>query len=231
MIGMTNRQADCLRAIEDLTVDGVSPTFEQANTQITTITGGNPNLKPEKSKSWQLGTVYSPSWAEGLAGTQRLDFGLTWYNHRITNAIGARDIQALLDACIKSGRDDINHFVINGDFDLDIRIDRAAALGHGQRLVAPVLPSHRWQLAVGIGDADIIGVDQAQMADRRAHQRLHDPRAHPAHAHHGHLAAAQVGDGAGSVQPVDTGKALTQFFFHPRILRPTQPELSRPAAP
>ncbi len=82
---------------------GVSPTFEQANTQITTITGGNPNLKPEKSKSWQLGTVYSPSWAEGLAGTQRLDFGLTWYNHRITNAIGARDIQALLDACIKSG--------------------------------------------------------------------------------------------------------------------------------
>lgn len=29
MIGMTNRQADCLRAIEDLTVDGVSPTFEQ----------------------------------------------------------------------------------------------------------------------------------------------------------------------------------------------------------
>lgn len=82
---------------------GVPTDFVQANTQITTITGGNPNLKPEKSKSWQLGTVYSPSWADGLAGTQRLDFGVTWYNHRINNAIGARDIQALLDACVASG--------------------------------------------------------------------------------------------------------------------------------
>lgn len=29
MIGMTQRQADTLRAISDLTVDGVSPTFDQ----------------------------------------------------------------------------------------------------------------------------------------------------------------------------------------------------------
>src|SRR5213076_1252337 len=29
---------------------GVPVTFEQANTQITTFTGGNPNLDPEKSK-------------------------------------------------------------------------------------------------------------------------------------------------------------------------------------
>lgn len=85
------------------TAQGVSPTFEQANTQITTITGGNPNLKPEKSHSWQVGTVYSPSWAEGLAGTQRLDFGVTWYSHKIDDAIGARDIQALLDACVRAG--------------------------------------------------------------------------------------------------------------------------------
>lgn len=34
MIGMTNRQADCLRAIEDLTVDGVSPTYDQIAAQI-----------------------------------------------------------------------------------------------------------------------------------------------------------------------------------------------------
>lgn len=82
---------------------GVSPTFEQANTQITTITGGNPNLKPEKSHSWQVGTVYSPSWADGLAGTQKLDFGVTYYKHKISDAIGARDIQALLNDCVESG--------------------------------------------------------------------------------------------------------------------------------
>jgi iron complex outermembrane receptor protein len=85
---------------------GVPVSFEQANTQITTLTGGNPNLQPEDSKSWQIGTVYSPSWAEGLAGTQRLDFGLSWYNHKISDAIGALDIQGLLNACIRSGGTD-----------------------------------------------------------------------------------------------------------------------------
>lgn len=82
---------------------GVPASFEQANTQITTITGGNPNLKPETSRSYQVGTVYSPSWAEGLAGTERLDFGVTYYHHKLSDAVGARDIQALLDDCVRSG--------------------------------------------------------------------------------------------------------------------------------
>ena len=38
---------------------GVPPGFEQANTQITTFTGGNPNLQPEKSDSYTLGIVYT----------------------------------------------------------------------------------------------------------------------------------------------------------------------------
>src|SRR5215472_3319331 len=41
---------------------GVPDGFQQANTQITTFTGGNKNLKPEKSKSWTAGFVYKPSW-------------------------------------------------------------------------------------------------------------------------------------------------------------------------
>lgn len=38
MIGMTKRQADCLRAIEDLTVDGVSPTYDQIAARIGVTT-------------------------------------------------------------------------------------------------------------------------------------------------------------------------------------------------
>src|SRR5581483_1325758 len=43
-------QAGCAR-------QGVPPGFVQANTQITTFTGGNPNLKPEKSDSYTAGIV------------------------------------------------------------------------------------------------------------------------------------------------------------------------------
>jgi iron complex outermembrane recepter protein len=85
---------------------GVPNGFEQANTQITTFTGGNPELQPETSDSYTLGLLYSPSWAVGVAGTQRVDFELTYYHHKIEKAIQAADIQALLDACYAAGGDD-----------------------------------------------------------------------------------------------------------------------------
>ncbi len=82
---------------------GVPNGFRQANTQITTFTGGNSTLEPEESDSYTVGMVYSPAWAEDLAWSQRLDFELSYYNHKIEGAIRARDIQALLDDCLASG--------------------------------------------------------------------------------------------------------------------------------
>ena len=38
--------------------------FVQANTQITSFTGGNPALQPEKSDSYTVGLQYHASWAE-----------------------------------------------------------------------------------------------------------------------------------------------------------------------
>lgn len=80
--------------------------FEQANTQITTFTGGNPNLEPEESDSFTLGAVYSPGWAEDTAWSRKLDFELSYYNHEIEGAVQSRDIQALLNACIAAGGTD-----------------------------------------------------------------------------------------------------------------------------
>lgn len=85
---------------------GVPNNFEQANTQITSITGGNPNLDPEKSKSYTVGMVYSPGWAEGTSWSNRLDVELGYYNHTIDNAIQARDIQTLLNLCLAGGGQD-----------------------------------------------------------------------------------------------------------------------------
>jgi iron complex outermembrane receptor protein len=83
---------------------GVPSGFQQANTQITTFTGGNAELQPEKSDSYTLGLVHNATWAEGWADT--LTFELTYYSHEIESGIQARDIQALLNACLGAGGTD-----------------------------------------------------------------------------------------------------------------------------
>ena len=76
---------------------GVPATFEQANTQITTFTGGNPNLDPEKSKNYNLGAVWAPTFASEWSS--RFDLEFDYFNYKITDAIQAPDIQALLNGC------------------------------------------------------------------------------------------------------------------------------------
>ena len=85
---------------------GVPNGFVQANTQITTFTGGNAQLRPEKSKSFTAGFVYDASWARGIAATNKLTFEATYYHHKITGAIQAADIQSLLNACLAAGGTD-----------------------------------------------------------------------------------------------------------------------------
>jgi iron complex outermembrane recepter protein len=82
---------------------GVPNQFEQANTQITTFTGGNPDLDPEQSDSFSLGAVYSPGWAENLSWSRKLDFELGYYRHEIEDAIQARDVQTQLRRCLAAG--------------------------------------------------------------------------------------------------------------------------------
>lgn len=77
--------------------------FEQANTQISVRTGGNNALRPETSKSTTVGLIYSPSWAERKAWSDRLDFDLTFFKHRIDNGIQSPDAQTQLDRCVASG--------------------------------------------------------------------------------------------------------------------------------
>ncbi len=74
-------------------------TFEQSNSQISVLTGGNRNLQPEKSRNTTIGGVYSPGWAENTSWSQKVDVEVTYYNIRVSNAIQAKDAQTLLDRC------------------------------------------------------------------------------------------------------------------------------------
>jgi len=77
-------------------------TYEQSNSQISVLTGGNRDLKPEKSRNTTLGGIYSPSWAENNAWSQKLDFELTYYKIKVDNAIQAKDAQTLLNRCAET---------------------------------------------------------------------------------------------------------------------------------
>jgi iron complex outermembrane receptor protein len=82
---------------------GVPNGFVQANTQITTFTGGNAQLKPEKSDSYTIGILYNASWAEDILWTGKMNLEVTYYHDLIKGAIQAQDLQALLNACINQG--------------------------------------------------------------------------------------------------------------------------------
>lgn len=75
-------------------------TFEQANSQISVVTGGNRDLQPETSKTLTIGAVYSPSWAENSSWAQKLDLEVTYYRIKIEDAIQASDAQTQLRRCV-----------------------------------------------------------------------------------------------------------------------------------
>jgi iron complex outermembrane receptor protein len=82
---------------------GVPDGFRAVDTQITTTTGGNADLKPESSKSYTGGVVYSPNWLTDLSWSQKMDFSVTYYHIKVEDAIQAPDAQDKLNACVASG--------------------------------------------------------------------------------------------------------------------------------
>lgn len=81
---------------------GVPGGAQQANSQISVTTGGNPNLKPESSNSYSAGLVWSPGFAANAWWSERLDYEVTWYRHELSGAIQAIDAQTQLNLCVQT---------------------------------------------------------------------------------------------------------------------------------
>jgi iron complex outermembrane receptor protein len=62
---------------------GVPVGYQQNNPQLSVLTSGNENLKPEKSKGWNFGAVYSPGFLP------RFSIEANYYNIKIKDAIFA----------------------------------------------------------------------------------------------------------------------------------------------
>jgi iron complex outermembrane receptor protein len=68
--------------------------MEQNNAQLAVIVSGNEDLKPETSKSWIFGGVYSPSFLPGFS------VEANHYNIRLKSAIQAVDASVTLNNCV-----------------------------------------------------------------------------------------------------------------------------------
>lgn len=73
---------------------GVPAGYQQNNPQISVVTGGNPNLKPETSKGWVLGAVWSPA-----AIGHRVSVEVDYYNIAVDGAIQQVDAATILANC------------------------------------------------------------------------------------------------------------------------------------
>jgi iron complex outermembrane receptor protein len=73
------------------------PQFDNAEFQITSVAGGNPNLRPEIADTLVAGFVYQPSGAPGL------QLSTDWYDVKIKDAVGQLGLQRIVDECELNG--------------------------------------------------------------------------------------------------------------------------------
>ncbi|GLS84516.1 TonB-dependent receptor plug domain-containing protein [Paraferrimonas haliotis] len=82
------------------------------DSQILVRRVSDPNLKPEKSRSFTLGTVFSPQSVDGLS------FTLDYWQFDVKDAIARLDVQAGLDACYNGDQNACDIHQIGPDGDL-----------------------------------------------------------------------------------------------------------------
>jgi outer membrane receptor protein involved in Fe transport len=66
---------------------------------ITTFSGGNPNVRPEKADTFTAGVVVQPQAVPGL------QFSVDWYRIKIADAIGQLGAQAVVNQCAQGATD------------------------------------------------------------------------------------------------------------------------------
>ncbi|MCI4589929.1 TonB-dependent receptor [Sphingobium sp. BYY-5] len=76
---------------------------EPTGGQLGVLTGGNDQLKPETSKTWLFGGVYSPSWARNSGFASTLSLEVNYYDIQVNNAIANIAPQTTLSRCALLG--------------------------------------------------------------------------------------------------------------------------------
>ena len=97
-----------------------------------------------------------------------------------------------------------------------VGIDRPHPLGHRRGFLSPDLAVHRVELAVDVGDADLIEVDHTDLPDPGPRQRLDRPRSHPSDPNDNDTRSQKVIQSLPPVQPCYPAKPVGFIFTQHR---------------
>jgi len=105
ILGAANGGRDAAQSAEiqaNCTTLGVNPGLAQTNPQLSALSIGNDQLKPEESDNITFGVVYSPAWSEGQAWSDGITLSVDYYSVEITDAVQGLSPGALIDACVET---------------------------------------------------------------------------------------------------------------------------------
>ena len=116
------------------------PATSQCQLQVNAIGGGNPDVKPEKSKQWSLGMVLSPA--------RTLSFGLDWFDYRITNVLAIPSAQEIVSR-FRAGDPAYQDLVVLSGNDVDTVKEIISNVGSARASGFDAFANWRMPLAVG----------------------------------------------------------------------------------
>jgi iron complex outermembrane receptor protein len=77
--------------------------YTQLNAQISVLTSGNRNLKPETSESWNFSGVWEPKALRDTNWSRNVSLEVAYSNIELDDAIQAQNGQSLVDRCAQTG--------------------------------------------------------------------------------------------------------------------------------
>src|SRR5690554_298669 len=91
--------------------------------------------------------------------------------------------------------------------DIRLGVDGPQPLSHGIGLGAAILALQGMQLAVGVGDTDVVHIDQGNRANAAASQGFRRPGAHAAEADNGDVGTAESVQGFAAIEALYAAEA------------------------
>lgn len=79
---------------------GGPPTNTSSAQSFTIVSGGDPNIRPEKGDTFTVGLVYRPEWLPGF------DMSVDWLRVKLSDAIESYTVQQIIDKCYLDGDQD-----------------------------------------------------------------------------------------------------------------------------
>lgn len=105
--------------------------FNNSFTSLQTITGGNPNLKPEKADTVTIGTVWSPSFDSELFS--RFTASVDYYSIKMKDTIGSTQGQLIFQGCF----DTITNAALSNNTEYCQAIVRNPVTGNADQVRTP----------------------------------------------------------------------------------------------